>query len=202
MDLWQCKKSRITITQDLVFVCLFHCLVHIFSSCLKFISVLLLHIFQYVRLFPCFQLSLCSLVHSGQLCLWAMKGLDTLRPKIDACLMCLILIRCWLWKLEILMIQWNLSCYFQTFRVDLTTEIHHDAMEFPHAMNSKSTVYHTHTVNHVDGLVQERRNSSALAMELRLSCTNPSTHWCILYMCRIMCFHSLVLIPCNCFRCY
>ena len=28
--------------------------------------------------------------------------------------------------------------------------------------------------NHIDGLVQERRNSSALAMELRLSCTNPS----------------------------
>ena len=27
---------------------------------------------------------------------------------------------------------------------------------------------------HTDGLVQERRNSSALAMELRLSCTNPS----------------------------
>ena len=25
---------------------------------------------------------------------------------------------------------------------------------------------------HIDGLVQERRNSSALAMELRLSCTN------------------------------
>ena len=25
-----------------------------------------------------------------------------------------------------------------------------------------------------DGLVQERRNSSVLAMELRLSCTNPS----------------------------
>ena len=25
----------------------------------------------------------------------------------------------------------------------------------------------------VDGLVQERRNSSALAVELRLSCTNP-----------------------------
>ena len=38
----------------------------------------------------------------------------------------------------------------------------------------------------IDGLVQERRNSSALAMELRLSCTNPVicditvielTHW-------------------------
>ena len=27
---------------------------------------------------------------------------------------------------------------------------------------------------HIDGLVQERRNSSALAMELRLSCTNPA----------------------------
>ena len=26
----------------------------------------------------------------------------------------------------------------------------------------------------IDGLVQERRNSSALPMELRLSCTNPS----------------------------
>ena len=30
-------------------------------------------------------------------------------------------------------------------------------------------------IPHIDGLVQERRNSSALAMELRLSCTNPST---------------------------
>ena len=28
---------------------------------------------------------------------------------------------------------------------------------------------------HIDGLVQERRNSSALAMELRLFCTNTST---------------------------
>ena len=27
-----------------------------------------------------------------------------------------------------------------------------------------------------DGLVQERRNSSALAVELRLSCTNPSIY--------------------------
>ena len=30
---------------------------------------------------------------------------------------------------------------------------------------------------HMDGLVQEKRNSSALAMELRLSCTNPSIWW-------------------------
>ena len=31
----------------------------------------------------------------------------------------------------------------------------------------------------IDGLVQERRNSSALAMELRLSCTNPSILRCL-----------------------
>ena len=31
----------------------------------------------------------------------------------------------------------------------------------------------------IDGLVQERRNSSALAMELHLSCTNPSKWYCI-----------------------
>ena len=30
--------------------------------------------------------------------------------------------------------------------------------------------------SHIDGLAQERRNSSALAMELRLSCTNPSIY--------------------------
>ena len=29
--------------------------------------------------------------------------------------------------------------------------------------------------DNIDGLVQERCNSSALAMELRLSCTNPPT---------------------------
>ena len=29
--------------------------------------------------------------------------------------------------------------------------------------------------SYIGTLVQERRNSSALAMELRLSCTNPST---------------------------
>ena len=33
----------------------------------------------------------------------------------------------------------------------------------------------TTSMIHIDGLVQERRNSSALAMELRLSCANPST---------------------------
>ena len=32
----------------------------------------------------------------------------------------------------------------------------------------------------IDGLVQERRNSSALAMVLRLSCTNPSKCYLLL----------------------
>ena len=31
------------------------------------------------------------------------------------------------------------------------------------------------SIHHINGLVQERRNSIANAMELRLSCTNPST---------------------------
>ena len=38
---------------------------------------------------------------------------------------------------------------------------------------------HFNRLYEIDGLVQERRNSSALAMELHLSCTNPlrSRHW-------------------------
>ena len=35
-------------------------------------------------------------------------------------------------------------------------------------------IFPGHDGNNFDGLVQERRNSSALAMELHLSCTNPS----------------------------
>ena len=35
------------------------------------------------------------------------------------------------------------------------------------------------TGKHIDGLVQERRNSSALVMELRLACTNPLICNCI-----------------------
>ena len=38
------------------------------------------------------------------------------------------------------------------------------------------------TWNHeLDELVQERRNSSALAMELRLSCTNPSNYGIVIH---------------------
>ena len=45
--------------------------------------------------------------------------------------------------------------------------------------------YHILTSNHwyIDGLVQEKRNSSALAMELRLSCTNPSIWYCLKKAC-------------------
>ena len=38
---------------------------------------------------------------------------------------------------------------------------------------------------YLDGLVQERRNSSALAMELRLSCINPLTYY-------VNCSHFIV----------
>ena len=43
---------------------------------------------------------------------------------------------------------------------------------FDNCKNIDTSFYYHH---HILGLVQERRNSSALAMELRLSCTNPST---------------------------
>ena len=37
---------------------------------------------------------------------------------------------------------------------------------------------HLITPNHyIDGLMQEKRNSSALALELRLPCLNPSIYW-------------------------
>ena len=41
---------------------------------------------------------------------------------------------------------------------------------------------------HVDGLVQERGNSSAVAIELRLSCTNPSMYvqWAESISCLLM----------------
>ena len=37
----------------------------------------------------------------------------------------------------------------------------------------KSKNIHICMINHVDGLVQERRNSIAYALGLRLSCSNP-----------------------------
>ena len=44
------------------------------------------------------------------------------------------------------------------------------------AIEESSACRFSHLRIHIDGLVQERRNSSALAMELRLYCTNPSIY--------------------------
>ena len=43
-----------------------------------------------------------------------------------------------------------------------------------------------YSIGHFDGLVQERRNSLANALELRLSCTNPSIEW--YYFCVPLCW--------------
>ena len=44
-----------------------------------------------------------------------------------------------------------------------------------------SIVWHGLYIQHIDGLVQERRNSIANALELRLSWTNPSIqYWTVL----------------------
>ena len=47
---------------------------------------------------------------------------------------------------------------------------------------------------YVNGLVQERRNSSALAMELRLSCTNPSI-WNITFIFDLTHCSPVVMMP-------
>ena len=45
-------------------------------------------------------------------------------------------------------------------------------VRFPFSLNNNLTPNRRHAI-FFDGLVQERRNSTALAMELRLSCTKP-----------------------------
>ena len=52
---------------------------------------------------------------------------------------------------------------------------------------------------HIDGLVQERRNSSALAMELWLSCNNPSTSILNSNSPKLVTNYADYII--NCFRC-
>ena len=44
------------------------------------------------------------------------------------------------------------------------------------APNVVRTMYTMHQHTHIDGLVQKRCNSSALEMELRISCINPYTY--------------------------
>ena len=51
------------------------------------------------------------------------------------------------------------------------------------------------SISYIDGLVQERRNSSALAMELRLSCINPWT-WYVKH-CPSKWFVAWMKVPCH-----
>ena len=54
----------------------------------------------------------------------------------------------------------------------------------------------------IDGLVQERRNSIANALELRLSCTNPLLYtscvvYCVLYIIQLVCKWSMIPLLMN-----
>ena len=48
---------------------------------------------------------------------------------------------------------------------------------FVNKWECKGKNYQSYTIQYIDGLVQEKRNSIANALELRLSCTNPSTSY-------------------------
>ena len=56
----------------------------------------------------------------------------------------------------------------------------HKYMNLNRAISKLLVCYERHTqrrtAHYIDELLQERRNSNALAMELRLSCTNPSIY--------------------------
>ena len=58
----------------------------------------------------------------------------------------------------------------------------------------KETILTRWGLDNIDGLVQERRNSSALAMELRLSCTNPSICSHTLYIRELILYENCILI--------
>ena len=56
-----------------------------------------------------------------------------------------------------------------------TWQIHLQQQYFPIMKLIKASLnFGNYIWQYIDGLVQERHNSSALAMELRLSCTKPS----------------------------
>ena len=58
----------------------------------------------------------------------------------------------------------------------------------------KETILTRWGLDNIDRLVQERRNSSALAMELRLSCTNPSSCSHTLYIRELILYENCILI--------
>ena len=79
-----------------------------------------------------------------------------------------------------------------------------------HPAQAELLCRYVYAIYHVDGLVQERRNCNALAMELRLSCTNPSKYAQLYYLrpvlafgyCRCLCVcvsvnHKLVHVIIN-----
>ena len=56
----------------------------------------------------------------------------------------------------------------------------HDINSVDHVMWELHYISLLNTHKEIDGLVQERRNSSALAKELRLSCINPSIWYMVI----------------------
>ena len=53
--------------------------------------------------------------------------------------------------------------------------------------------WESYGVQHNCGLVQERRNSIANALELRLSCTNPSILWLLCRKLNVLWWDSFVM---------
>ena len=70
---------------------------------------------------------------------------------------------------------WELVCQKLVFRALIHLIEYYGMLLFIHVIDTFSW----HKSLHIEGLVQERRNSSALAMELRFYCTNPMIcDWC------------------------
>ena len=61
-------------------------------------------------------------------------------------------------------------------RICLESEIWNKFMKKIEPVTQSKYIISFCSLCYIDGLVQERRNSSALAMELRMSCTNPSIY--------------------------
>ena len=74
---------------------------------------------------------------------------------------------------------WTLTSLYQINTVTLIQKNSvHQRLTTQKLEHDTHTFEYSQPLSHVDGLVQERRYSSALAMELRFSCTNPSTSYC------------------------
>ena len=71
------------------------------------------------------------------------------------------------WNLPLWMTMTHLSCIINTMVADdLVTKKKYLSEDIP--------ILAPEGLGHIDGLLQERHNSNALAMEFRLCCTNPS----------------------------